>query len=98
MSSVEGPDPKLLAISTFTLGDALVKTGIPFSELMAIRHAYVKVHKDGYPGIHADSTEQEILAYTSTQSLRGFVKKPPRFWVILLPGQGTRARLWRIVE
>jgi hypothetical protein len=97
-SSVETPDPKLLTNSTFTLGDALAKTGIPFNELMAIRHAYVRIHKDGYPGIHADSTDQEILAYTSTQSLSGFAKKPPRYWAILLPGQGTRARLWRIVE
>lgn len=95
---VEMPDPKLLGMSTFTLGDALAKTGIPLNEMMAIRHAYVKVHKDGYPGIHADSTDQEILAYTSTQSLSGFAKNPPRYWVILLPGQGARARLWRIVR
>ncbi|MEQ6900328.1 GIY-YIG nuclease family protein [Nocardioides sp. YIM 152588] len=96
--SVEITDPKLPAIATFTLGDALAKTGIPLNDMMAIRHAYVKIHKDGDPGIHADSTDDEILAYTSTQSLTGFAKKPPRYWVVLLPGQGNRARLWRIVE
>lgn len=97
-SSVETPDPRMLAASTFTLGDALAKAGIPLNDVMAIRHAYVKIHKDGYPGIHADSTEREILTYTSTQSLSGFAKKPPQYWVILLPAQGARARLWQIVE
>ena len=98
-ANVETPDPQLLGFSTFTLGDALAKADIPLKQVMIIRHAYVKIHKDGLPGIHADSTDEEILAYTSTQSATGrFPKGPPRYWVVLLPELGTRARLWAVVE
>lgn len=98
-ADVEKPDPYLIGSSTFTLGDALAKTGIPLKQMMVIRHAYVKVHKDGFPGIHADSADEEILAYTSTQSATGrFPKIPPRYWVVLLPDLGTRARVWAMVE
>lgn len=66
--SKQAPEPSLLTSSTFTLGDALVRAGLPLQETMVIRHAYVKVHKDGFPGINADSTVDQILSYTSTQS------------------------------
>lgn len=66
--SKQAPEPSLLTPSTFTLGDALVRAGLPLQETMVIRHAYVKVHKDGFPGINADSTVDQILSYTSTQS------------------------------
>ena len=64
----QAPEPALLIPSTFTLGDALAKAGLPLAETMVIRHAYVKVHKDGFPGINADSTFDQIMTYTSTQS------------------------------
>src|SRR4051794_31484459 len=62
------PEPALLTPSTFTLGDALAKAGLPLSDTMVIRHAYIKVHKDGFPGINADSTFDQIMTFTSTQS------------------------------
>lgn len=51
-------------------------------------------------GIHADSTDAEILAYTSEQStnLRFFPVDPPRFWVIFTRESSGRARLWAVVE
>jgi hypothetical protein len=96
----QSPEPALLIPSTFTLGDALAKAEIPLAETMVVRHAYVKVHKDGFPGIHVDSTFDEILTYTSTQSrdTRVFKRDPARFWVVFLPDLGTRARLWAVVE
>jgi hypothetical protein len=98
--SSQAPDPLLLTPSTFTLGDALVKAGLPLAETMVIRHAYVKIHKDGFPGINADSTFDQVLSYTSTQSrdTKVFKAKPARYWVIFLPDLGTRARLWAVVE
>lgn len=98
--SSQAPDPSLLTPSTFTLGDALAKAGLPLAETMVIRHAYVKIHKDGFPGINADSTFDQVLSYTSTQSrdTKVFKAKPARYWVIFLPDLGTRARLWAVVE
>lgn len=96
----EVPEPALLVPSTFTLGDALANAELPPGEVMVIRHAYVKIHKDGFPGINADSTSEQILAYTSTQSrdTKVFKKDPARYWVVFLPELGTRARLWAVVE
>lgn len=96
----QAPEPALLIPSTFTLGDALAKAGIPLADTMVIRHAYVKLHKDGFPGINADSTVDQILTYTSTQSrdTKVFKKEPTRYWVVFLPDLGTRARLWAVVE
>jgi hypothetical protein len=96
----QAPDPSLLTPSTFTLGDALAKAGLPLAETMVIRHAYVKMHKDGFPGINADSTFDQVLNYTSTQSrdTKVFKAKPARYWVIFLPDLGTRARLWAVLE
>lgn len=96
----QAPEPALLIPSTFTLGDALAKAGLPMAETMVMRHAYVKVHKDGFPGINADSTFDQILTYTSTQSrdTKVFKKEPARYWVVFLPELGTRARLWAVVE
>lgn len=96
----EAPEPALLVPSTFTLGDALANAQLPPDEVMVIRHAYVKIHKDGLPGINADSTSDQILAYTSTQSrdTKVFKKDPARYWIVFLPELGTRARLWGVVE
>lgn len=96
----QAPEPALLVPSTFTLGDALAKAGLPLAETMVIRHAYLKVHKDGVPGINAESTFDQILTFTSTQSRdpKVFKKNPARYWVVFLPEFGTRARLWAVVE
>lgn len=96
----QAPEPALLFPSTFTLGDALAKAGVPLAETMVIRHAYLKVHKDGVPGINGDSTFDQILTFTSTQSrdAKVFKKNPARYWVVFLPELGTRARLWAVVE
>lgn len=54
-------------------------------EAMVIRHAYVREHEDsGLQGIHADSTDDEILYYTSRQSAtqRVFPVTPPRYWIV----------------
>lgn len=85
---------------TFTLGSALDVTGLDLADVMVIRHAYVPIHADGEKGIHADSTDAEILAYTSTQSrsTNTFPASPARHWVVFLPDGGGRARLWNVLE
>jgi hypothetical protein len=69
------------------------------SETLVIRHAYVHVHEDNSPGIHADSSDAEILAYTSQHSAspRIFPATPPETWVVFLPEGGDRARLWSVL-
>lgn len=86
---------------TLTFGTILQAYGIALDEVLVLRHAFVGVHADtGLPGIHADSTETEILAYTSQQTARpgGFTAAPPRFWVAFMPEGGDRARFWRVLE
>lgn len=96
----QAPEPALLIPSTFTLGDAIAKTELPVADTMVIRHAYVKLHKDGTPGINGDSTLEQVLTYTSSQSrdTKVFKKKLARYWIVFLPELGTRARLWAVVE
>lgn len=50
-------------------------------------------------GIHADSSDDEILAYTSQQSAkpRIFPDDPPPFWVVFIREGGDRARLWSVL-
>ncbi|GAA3662891.1 GIY-YIG nuclease family protein [Microbacterium marinilacus] len=86
---------------TLTLGSILDSAGIEPSGAQVIRHAFVKEHEDtGLQGIHADSTDQEILAYTSQQSSkpRIFPTEPPRLWAVFIREGGDRARLWSVVE
>lgn len=86
---------------TLTLGPILHSAGIEPGDAHAIRHAYVREHEDtGLPGIHADSTHGEILAYTSQQSAkpRIFPVDPPRLWVVFIREGGDRARLWSVLE
>lgn len=54
----------------------------------------------GLLGIHADSTDAEILHYTSQQSAkpRVFPVVPPRLWLIFIREGGDRARLWSVLE
>jgi hypothetical protein len=84
-----------------TLGPILHNAGIDPGDALVIRHAYVREHEDtGLPGIHADSTGEEILDYTSQQSAmpRIFPVHPPRIWVVFVREGGDRARLWSVLE
>lgn len=86
---------------TLTLGSIMGSAGIDPVDAHVIRHAYVREHEDtGLPGIHADSTDEEILAYTSEQSAkpRIFPASPPRMWVVFIREGGDRARLWSVLE
>lgn len=83
-----------------TLGTILRGEAIDPGEALAIRHSFVAMHEDGEAGIHADSTDAEILAYTSRQSLtsRHFPADPPRTWLVFVTDGSYRARLWRVLE
>src|SRR5699024_10974210 len=86
---------------TLTLDAVLRNAGIDPADAQVIRHAFVREHEDsGLSGIHADSTDEEILAYTSQQSAkpRIFPVDPPRVWVVYIREGGDRARLWSVVE
>lgn len=86
---------------TLTLEAILRSEGIDPAGTQAIRHAFVREHEDlGLPGIHADSTDDEILDYTRRQSAmsRIFPAQPPRFWIVFLREGGGRARLWSVLE
>lgn len=86
---------------TLTLDAILRSSGIDPAEAQVIRHAYAREHGDtGLPGIHANSTDDEILAYTREQSAkpRIFPAAPPRLWVVFKPEGGDRARLWSVLE
>lgn len=84
-----------------TLGAIFHSAGIDPADALVIRHAFVREHEDtGLAGLHANSTDDEILAYTSEQSARPrlFPVAPPRFWVVFIREGGDRARLWSVVE
>lgn len=86
---------------TLTLGPIMHSAGIEPADAQAIRHAYVREHEDtGAQGIHADSTDDEILNYTRHQSAdpQRFPLSPPRFWIVFIREGGDRARLWSVVE
>lgn len=86
---------------TLTLEPILQSAGIRLDEAMVIRHAWVREHEDtGLRGIHADSTHDEILEYTSEQSAkpRVFPVSPPRTWVVFIREGGDRARLWAVLN
>jgi hypothetical protein len=82
--------------------DAILRSaGIDPAETQAIRHAFVREHEDtGLAGIHADSTDHEILHYTARQSARPrvFPVVPPPIWLVFIREGGDRARLWSVVE
>lgn len=83
-----------------TLGPILADAGIDLSDAVVIRHAYVPEHGDtGIAGIHAGSTDAEILAYTNNQSssARHFPATPPRYWVVFIRDGGDQARLWSVM-
>jgi hypothetical protein len=84
-----------------TLGPVLLDAGIDLTDALVIRHAYVREHEDsGLRGIHADSTDAQILEYTRNQSAntQRFPAAPPSFWVVFIREGGDQARLWAVVE
>ncbi|WFP16170.1 GIY-YIG nuclease family protein [Citricoccus muralis] len=86
---------------TLTLEQILRSAGIDPADAQVIRHAFVHEHEGtGVRGIHADSIDEEILAYTSQQPTKSrmFPVEPPRFWVVFIREGGDRARLWSVVE
>lgn len=86
---------------TLTLEPILHSSGIDPGHALVIRHAYVREHEDsGLPGIHSDSTDDEILEYTRQQSAdtRRFPVVPPRIWIVFIREGGDRARLWSVLE
>lgn len=84
---------------TLTFAAALASAGVDPADALVIRHAYVREHEDGTVGIHGDSSEAEILAYTRVQSAntRTFPANPPGTWIVFLPEGGDRARLWSVL-
>lgn len=86
---------------TLTLAPILESADLDASSLLVIRHAYVRgVDESGGRGIHADSTDDEILQYTGRQSSQPliFPAAPPPLWMVFLREDGGRARLWSVVE
>lgn len=79
-----------------TLEPILLDAGIDLADTIAIRHAYTTERG----GIHADSTDDEILAYTAEQSTstQKFLAMPPKYWVVFIREGGAEARLWAVVE
>lgn len=85
---------------TLAFGAVLRSASIGYDDALVIRHAYVRDNDSDVPGIHAASTDAEILQYTSHQSAkpRIFPTSPPRIWVAFLPEGVDRGRLWSVLE
>lgn len=85
---------------TLTFAQVMDSAGISPTETLVIRHAYVRERLNGSAGIHGDSSDDEIMAYTCSQSVntRAFPAAPPSLWVVFLPEGGDRARLWAAVR
>ncbi len=84
---------------TLTFASIIASAGLDPAEAMVIRHAYVREHEDGTVGLHDDSSDEEILAYTSVQvaNPRIFPAQPPGVWIVFRPEGGDRARLWSVL-
>lgn len=85
---------------TLTFAAIMASAGIQPADALVIRHAYVREHQDGSVGIHGDSSDAEVMAYTSDQSsnTRIFPAAPPHTWIVFRPEGGDRARLWSVVK
>lgn len=84
-----------------TLETILKGADLQLGDCQIIRHVFVARHEDtGLPGLRPDSTDQQILEYTSQQSSnpRIFPVSPPRFWVVFIREGGNRARFWRVLD
>jgi hypothetical protein len=78
---------------TLTFAAVLASSGIDPAEALVIRHTYVRAHEVGTVGIHGDSSDDEIMTYTSTQDTdsRKFPATPPQFSIVFLPEGGDGA-------
>jgi len=86
---------------TLTLDSIFRSAEIDPAQIQVIRHAFVGKREDSeMQGIHADSTDQEILEYTAQQSAnpRIFPAIPPSIWVVFVKEGGDRARFWAVVR
>lgn len=86
---------------TLSLELVLRSAGIDPADAQVIRHVFVREHGGtGQKGIEPGSSDDEILTYTSQQSVEPhiFPTTPPPFWVVFLREGGDRARLWSVVE
>lgn len=82
-----------------TLAPLLQDAGINPAEAIVLRHAYVPLHENtGVRGIHPNSTDEEIFAYTRDQGVDGFPAVPPRYWLVFIKEGGAEARLWSVLE
>ena len=84
-----------------TFASILQAAGLDPSDILVIRHSHVKAHAEsGLAGIGPDSTDAEILRYTSRQLLnpQSFPADPPRYWAVFVKEPGLAARLWSVVE
>lgn len=73
-----------------TFAPVIARAGIKPAEALVIRHAYVREHEDGTAGIHGDSSEAEITAYTRDQSASTRISRRR------LPRSGSSSsRRWR---
>ena len=79
-----------------TLGSILADAGIDPADAIAIRHAFTT--EPG--GIHADSADAEVLAYSAEQSTstQNFLAVPPRYWVVFIREGSAEARFWAVLE
>lgn len=85
--------------TTLTLGSILQSAAIDPAAALVMRHVYIKEPTGSDTrGIHADSSDDEILMYTARQSVSRFPVHPPLYWIVCLQEGGTRARLWSVVE
>lgn len=84
---------------TLNFAAVLGSAGIDPADALVIRHAYVRAHEDGTHGIHGDSSDDEILAYTRIQSAntRTFPAEPAKYWVVFISEGGDRGRLWSVL-
>ena len=84
---------------TLTFAQIMASADIDPAGALVVRHAYVREHEDGTVGIHGDSSDAEIMAYTRVQSAntRTFPAVPPRVWIVFRPEGGDRARLWSVL-
>lgn len=84
---------------TLTFASIIASAGLDSAAALVIRHAYVREHEDGTVGLHGDSSDEEILAYTSVQvaNPRIFPAQPPGVWIVFRPEGGDRARLWSVL-
>ncbi len=85
---------------TLTFAAILASAGIDTDDALVVRAAFVREHDDGTAGIRGDSTDEEILHCTRVQEAdaRRFPRTPPRYWIVMLPEGGDRARLWSVVH